>query len=66
MTAQTFDGDDKAKARLIAAAPSLLEALKGCLAQLERDTQLLYEGAPHTEPEIMAIARAAIKKATEG
>jgi hypothetical protein len=48
---------------LIAAAPDLLEALEGCLAQLERDTELLYEGMPHTEPEIIAIARTAIRKA---
>jgi hypothetical protein len=53
----------EANARLIAAAPDLLEALEGCLAQLERDTELLYEGMPHTEPEIIAIARTAIRKA---
>jgi hypothetical protein len=52
------------RACLIAAAPELLEALEGCLAQLERDTELLYDqGQPPTEPSIMNVARAAIAKA---
>ena len=51
-----------ANARLIAAAPDLLEALKACIPHLERDdhhTDALSRERPH-----YAAARAAIAKAT--
>ena len=52
----------EANARLIAAAPDLLEALKACIPHLERDdhhTDALSRERPH-----YAAARAAIAKAT--
>jgi hypothetical protein len=55
-----FNSPDNA--RLIAAAPDLLEALKACIPHLERDdhhTDALSRERPH-----YAAARAAIAKAT--
>ena len=49
------NGNDAANARLIAAAPDLLEALKLCILQVQ--------GGPHGDAAV-AVAEAAIAKAT--
>ena len=57
--------ENRANARLISAAPELLEALELCINQLERDTELLYDQfTPWAEiPTALEKARAAIAKA---
>jgi hypothetical protein len=61
----TFDGDEaeaEANARLIAAAPDLLEALSAMLEQFNYNT---ITGIVHDESAAIAKARAAIAKAEE-
>jgi hypothetical protein len=56
------DGEGQANARLIAAAPALLEALEACLPDLEH-----YVATHGPGPDKrLAIARAAIARAKEG
>lgn len=57
-------GDEEADARLIAAAPDLLEALKGMLA-LDEENHQRYPGDEDVCQEVQA-ARAAIARATGG
>jgi len=52
---------EKANARLIAAAPALLEALRALLDEAEQFAKAI---PPYSSSEAIASARAAIKKAT--
>jgi hypothetical protein len=70
LIAQLFDGDCKANARLIAAAPDLLEACKAGLNALYDIIQSEFATThePHradADPDIAQL-RAAIEKATGG
>lgn len=66
--AYSHPADDEANAHVIAAAPDLLEALKGLVADTEEYVRInnLYteEGGPAIHNHWMVIARAAIAKAT--
>lgn len=59
-------GDNKANARLIAAAPDLLEALKMAAQQLQTDAifMSLSGASGNHQAEAALVARAAIAKAT--
>ena len=59
-----YDDEDEATARLIAAAPELLEALQGLVRFT--DAVRVQVGMGKTQLERLAKARAAIAKATAG
>lgn len=61
LIAQTFDGDDKANARLIAAVPDLLDALEDVMRWFEQFHKYPDMGDPDIDKY-----RAAIVKATGG
>jgi len=60
-TVEPFAAAEHANARLIAAAPDLLEALEELLA--EADNPVGWEGHPHSDTTGFQFARDAVKKA---
>ena len=64
----TSNDEDEWNARLIAAAPDLLEALKMTAQQLETDAifMSLSGASGNHQAEVALVARAAIAKATGG
>jgi hypothetical protein len=60
------EAEDEANARLIAAAPDLLAALRTCIEDMESMIGLSDFGSPEESDFPLAIARAAVAKAKGG